>query len=178
MNKFIYILPILVLGWLGYLQFSKPAEKKRDTQIISMKIPDFSLREASLTKWRTDEITTPQDLPRKVMMINIFASWCMACYTEHKQLMTLAQEHNLTIYGIAYNDTDKALVKFFKYRENPYEKVLITPTIYNLNTWDVRGTPESFIIDATGTIRYRHRGPILKQHIDEIILPIIKEISQ
>ena len=178
MNKLIYILPLLILGWLGYLHFSKPAEKARDTRIISMKTPDFLLKEYSVTHGKTSRIFTTKDLPHKVTMINIFASWCMACYREHKQLTTLAQEHNLPIYGIAYSDTEKGLANYFKSLENPYEKIMITPTIYNLNEWEVISTPESFLIDASGTIRYRHRGPILKQHIDEIILPIIKKISQ
>lgn len=178
MNKSIYMLPILVLGWLGYLHFSKPAEKVRDTQIISMETPDILLKEYSITHGKTNKIITSKDLPHKVMMINMFASWCMACYREHRQLVTLAQEHNLPIYGIAYNDTEKGLASYFESLENPYEKIMITPTIYNLNEWGTRSTPESFLIDASGTVRYRHRGPILKQHIDEIILPIIKKISQ
>ncbi len=178
MNKLIYMLPLLILGWLGYLHFSKPAEKVRDTRIISMEIPYFSLQEYSVTHRKINEIITSEDLPHKVMMINIFASWCMACYREHQQLVTLAQEHNLPIYGIAYSDTKKGLTNYFKPLKNPYKKIMITPAIYNLNEWGVISTPESFLIDASGTIRYRHRGPILKQHIDEIILPIIKKISQ
>lgn len=178
MNKIIYILPILVLGWLGYLHFSKPAEEIRDTQLISMDVPYFSFKEASLTKWRTNNTITSDDLPHKVMMINFFASWCISCYQEHDQLVALAEKHNLTIYGIAHNDTEKSLGKFFKHRKNPYTKLLITPTIYNTNQWGVSGMPESFILDVSGKIRYRHKGPILKQHVDEIILPITKEISQ
>ncbi|PCI55967.1 MAG: hypothetical protein COB36_04010 [Alphaproteobacteria bacterium] len=178
MNKFIYILPALVLGWLGYLHFSKPAEEIITPQIISMKIPDFSFKEISLTQKKTNRIITSKTLPHKVMMITVFASWCGVCSQEHPQLITLAQEHNLSIYGIAYNDTQKALINYFRYNENPYEKIALTPTIYNLNKLEIRGTPESFLIDANGMIRYRHRGPILKQHIEDIILPIIKEISQ
>lgn len=178
MNKFIYILPILILGWLGFLHLSKPVEKERDTQIISMKMPDFSLQEISVAYGKTGAMITSDDLPHKVMMINLFASWCPTCIAEHKHLVTLAQKHNLTIYGVAYNDTEKGLSKFFKHRQNPYKKILIPPTIYNFNEWDIRGTPESFLVDANGVIRYRHRGAITDQHIDEIILPIIKKISQ
>lgn len=179
MNKIIYILPIIVLGWLGYLQFSKPAEKDRNTQLISMDVPDFSFKEAALTKWQNNNnIITTKDLPHEVMMINIFASWCAACYREHDQLVRLAEKHNLTIYGIAHNDTEKSLGKFFENRKNPYNKLLITPTIYNTNKWGVIGMPESFILDANGKIRYRHKGPILKDHVDGIIIPIIKEISK
>ncbi|PCJ98584.1 MAG: hypothetical protein COA45_07655 [Zetaproteobacteria bacterium] len=178
MNKFIYMIPILVLGWLGYLHISKPMEEDRDLQLVSMTVPEFSLEEISPTYGITNKIVESRNLPHKVIMINIFASWCMACLREHRQLVTLAEEHNLSIYGIAYNDTEKAIIKFFKHRENPYEKIALTPTIYNLNEWDMTGTPESFLIDANGMIRYRHKGPILKQHVEDIILPIIKEISK
>ncbi len=168
----------MVMAWLGYLQISKPEEEKIDTTLISVDVPEFSFKEASLTKWRTNNIVSSNDLPRQVMMINIFASWCMACYREHKQIVELAEKHNLTIYGIAYNDTEKALAKFFKKRKNPYSKLLITPTIYNTNIWGMTGMPESFIVDVNGKIRYRHKGPILKQHVETIIIPIIEKLSK
>lgn len=177
MNKIMYMLPVLILGWLVYLQISKPVENI-DIRMISMNVPEFSLQEISLTYGKTGRIITEKDLPHKVIMINFFASWCTACHREHKQLMLLAEKHNLTIYGIAYNDTEKSLIRSFRHRPDPYEKIAITPTIYNLNEWDIHSMPASFLIDANGTIRYHHKEAILEQHIEDIILPIIKEISQ
>ena len=42
----------------------------------------------------------------------------------------------------------------------------------------VYGVPETFIIDRSGNIRYRHVGPILEYDMEKIILPIIIKIKQ
>ena len=34
--------------------------------------------------------------------------------------------------------------------------------------WGVYGVPETFVIDGTGKIRYRHVGPIMPQDMDQI----------
>ena len=180
MNKIMHILPILILGYLGYLGYlhiSKPV-KSTDLQMISMKVPEFALKEALLSGAKSDRILTEKDLPREVMMINVFASWCTACAREHHQLMILSKKYDLAIFGIAHNDTEKALIKSFKHRGNPYQRVAITPTIYDFSAWGKVSTPESFLIDANGIIRYRHKGAILKDDLENIILPVLKEISQ
>jgi len=37
--------------------------------------------------------------------------------------------------------------------------------------------PETFLIDKAGIIRYRHTGPVTKNDMDEIILPLVKKLN-
>jgi cytochrome c biogenesis protein CcmG/thiol:disulfide interchange protein DsbE len=39
--------------------------------------------------------------------------------------------------------------------------------------WGVYGVPETFLVDADGTILLRHAGPIDRRVLDEVLLPAI-----
>jgi len=44
--------------------------------------------------------------------------------------------------------------------------------------WGVYGYPETFVIDRTGRIRYKHIGPIMPEHLAETIRPILESLKQ
>ena len=175
MNKFIYILPIVICLTLVYMDFSKSLNNA-NSRLISRPVPKFELLAFSENK-HSNDVVKSQELPDEPMIINIFASWCPTCIIEHPQLMDLADKHGVTIYGIAYQDTMDGLSKMLTQRGNPYEKIAVAPQIYNFNPWDLRGTPESYILDAKGIIRYHHQGPISQEHVETIILPLLEELE-
>ena len=41
----------------------------------------------------------------------------------------------------------------------------------------VYGTPETFIVDKTGVIRYKHTGPLTPQLLRDDILPRVKQLE-
>ena len=43
--------------------------------------------------------------------------------------------------------------------------------------WGVYGVPETFVIDKTGTVRYKKVGPLTREAIDEKILPLLKQLE-
>jgi cytochrome c biogenesis protein CcmG/thiol:disulfide interchange protein DsbE len=43
--------------------------------------------------------------------------------------------------------------------------------------YGVYGVPETYVIDKTGVIRYKHIGPVTRQALDEKILPLVKELE-
>jgi len=40
--------------------------------------------------------------------------------------------------------------------------------------WGVYGVPETYVIDADGTVKYRHAGPLTREVIDQRLMPLIE----
>ena len=109
-------------------------------------------------------------------MVNIWASWCVSCRAEHRLLNAMANQ-GINIYGINYKDELADARRWLNAYGNPYVKSAHDITGRAGIDWGVYGTPETFIIDQTGTIRYKHTGPINSYEMEKVIVPIVKKIQ-
>lgn len=117
------------------------------------------------------------DLKGKVSLVNVWASWCPPCRIEHPVLMTLAQQ-GVTIYGINYKDKPEDAGQFLSQLGNPFKQVGVDSTGRAAIDWGVYGYPETFVVDASGRIRYRHVGQIYPHQLESLILPLLKQATQ
>ena len=103
-----------------------------------------------------------KDLGGKAVFLNFWASWCVPCRAEAKDLEAAWQrvkDRNMLFLGVAVQDTEKDSRAFLKEFNITYP-----------NGWDeagqiavnygVWGVPESFFIDPQGRITYKHVGGI------------------
>ena len=109
-------------------------------------------------------------------LINIWASWCVACLSEHPLLMQFAQTSAFPIYGINYKDQRDDALQWLAHHGNPY-----TMSLYDIDghvgiDWGVYGVPETFVIDHLGTIHYKHIGPVDERLIQETLIPLLKTL--
>ena len=44
--------------------------------------------------------------------------------------------------------------------------------------WGVYGVPETFLVDKTGHIRYKHVGPLTEADIENTILPLVARLRE
>lgn len=116
------------------------------------------------------------DLKGKVSLVNVWASWCPPCRIEHPVLMTLAQQ-GVTIYGINYKDKPEDAARFLRELGNPFKQIGADTTGRAAIDWGVYGYPETFVVDASGRIRYRHVGQIYPQQLDSLILPLLRQAA-
>jgi cytochrome c biogenesis protein CcmG/thiol:disulfide interchange protein DsbE len=180
MSKFIHALPLLILIVLFTLFALKLAqEQNKELTLTSKAVPEFSydLYQPGQALPENPDQLTHTDLVGDVQMVNLFASWCTPCIAEHPNLMTLANQHDLSITGIAYKDDPAAIDNFIKTLGNPYKKIVLDTNGQSFFQWGVTGMPESFILDKTGTIRYHHIGIITSDDINNKILPILEILS-
>lgn len=106
------------------------------------------------------------------IIVNFWASWCGPCRVEHDDLMRL-KEQGVRIVGIAYKDKPEASQRFLRELGNPFAEVGQDAGRAAIN-YGLAGVPESFVIAADGTIRYKHVGPINPGELEGKILPALE----
>lgn len=158
MKKIIDALPLVVFASLIIVLFSFLSDKddQLETALIDSSFPDFNLGSLS----DDSRLLTKQDIIKLPALINVWATWCIACRVEHPFLMKLKEESRLTIYGLNYKDNKLKALDLLERDGNPFEF-----SIYDFEgrlaiDLGVYGAPETFFIDKNGLIRERHVGVI------------------
>ena len=111
------------------------------------------------------------DLGGKPALVNFFASWCLPCRAEHATLAGLAASGDVPLYGIAYKDRPAESQRFLGELGDPYQRIGIDAEGRTAIDFGVYGVPETYIVDATGAIRYRWVGPLTADALSTEILP-------
>ena len=117
-----------------------------------------------------------KDFSQGITLVNFFASWCAPCREEQPALMALARQPGVTLDGIAYKDKPADARRFLDNLGDPYRQIGIDQDGTTAINFGVYGVPETYVIDGTGHIRYRHVGPLSEQDVDRKILPLIVHI--
>ncbi len=158
MKKIINALPLVVFASLIIVLFSFLSDRddQLETALIDSSFPEFKLGSLS----DESRILTKQDIIKLPALINVWATWCIACRVEHPFLMKLKEESRLTIYGLNYKDNKLKALDLLERDGNPFEF-----SIYDFEgrlaiDLGVYGAPETFFIDKNGLIRERHVGVI------------------
>ena len=120
---------------------------------------------------------SPSDLRGQVWLLNVWASWCVSCRQEHPVLMDLARSGVVPLIGLDYKDAREDARRWLAQHGDPYRlSVLDTDGRVGID-YGVYGVPETYVIDAVGTIRYKHIGPISVEVLHGKILPLVRELQ-
>lgn len=111
-----------------------------------------------------------------ISLLNVWASWCDSCRLEHPIILDIARQSNIQVVGLNYKDQRESGINFLKKMGNPYSAVLYDPDGMLGQQIGVYGTPETFIIDKKGVVRYKFVGPITLDVWQKIISPQIQKI--
>ena len=117
---------------------------------------------------------TQADLKGAPVLVNFFASWCAGCQDEHPYLMQLTQNGQVKLLGIDYKDAESDLRTWIGRRGNPYGQILTDLEGRAGIDWGVYGVPETFVLDAKGTIVYKQVGPMTPEVWEHDIKPLLK----
>lgn len=113
-----------------------------------------------------------------VALINVFASWCEPCQTEHEVLMNLSKTGKVAIFGIAWKDQPEKVAPWIAASGNPYQAIGIDTYGDATMALALTGVPETLIVDTQGIIRYHRSTPLTDDIVDTTILPLVEELSQ
>ncbi|MFC5438441.1 DsbE family thiol:disulfide interchange protein [Rhodanobacter ginsenosidimutans] len=111
-------------------------------------------------------------------LVNVFASWCVACGEEHPVLMAEGRGLGITLIGYNYKDDPTDAKAWLAQHGNPYDQVITDRSGHTAIDFGVYGAPESFLVDARGVIRYKHIGPFTAEVIATELAPAIAALRK
>ena len=118
-----------------------------------------------------------EDMRGKVWMLNVWASWCVACREEHPLLVVFSKRRVVPIYGLNYKDQRGDAKAWLARFGNPYDASLFDDEGRVGIDFGVYGVPETFVIDQNGVIRMKHIGPLTPEVIATKIEPLLKKLD-
>ena len=173
MNRFhlLLIAFVLLVGlFLGTLN--------RDVSEIPSPLIDNPAPQYELPRVRDTMSTVGSaDYAGQLVLVNIWATWCVGCRQEHQYLNDLATRNIIPIYGINWRDQrDKALVWLEKLGD-PY-----VASAYDVDgrvgiDWGVYGAPETFLVSPDGNVIHKYIGPMHEAAWQNEFMPLIDEYN-
>lgn len=140
--------------------------------LIGKPVPDFALPPV---KGRSLGLAAG-DLRGEVSLVNVFASWCVACRDEHPVLMRLKADGTVPIHGLDYKDKPDDAARWLDTMGDPYTRTGADIDGRVAIDWGVYGVPETFVVDTHGRIAFKQVGPITPDILDGTILPLIARL--
>ncbi len=142
--------------------------------LIGKRVPAFSLPPVRGEKLGLSS----RDLYGRVSLVNVFASWCVACREEHPLLMALKERGIVPVNGIDYEDKPADVAAWLKRMGNPYARIGDDASGRVGIDWGVYGVPETFLITRDGRIAYKVIGAITPKILAESLLPKIAALGK
>ena len=175
MKRWQFILPLALFGvlllFLGRGLNLNPREVP--SPLIGKPAPAFTLPRLD------DPAKTigPADLKGQVWLLNVWASWCVACREEHPLLVEFARRKLAPIYGLNYKDGRADAQRWLANFGDPY-----TASVSDIDgrvgiDFGVYGVPETFVIDKRGVVRFKQIGPVTPSVLRDKIEPLLKQLQ-
>ncbi len=171
-----FLIPLFAfVALLGFLMVGlKLNPREIPSPLIGRPAPAFRL--SQLTDM--GKTVSPSDMLGQVWLLNVWASWCVACRQEHPVLVDLARQNRVPVIGLNYKDTREEGVKSLMQMGNPYRMSAFDPDGRVGIDYGVYGVPETFVIDKNGVVRMKYIGPLTPQMVSDNLLPFIDELNR
>ncbi|MDA8390388.1 MAG: DsbE family thiol:disulfide interchange protein [Gammaproteobacteria bacterium] len=112
-----------------------------------------------------------------VVLLNVFASWCVSCRQEMPVLIRLQSLHVVRLVGVDYKDTRKGLQRYLRVFGNPYSLVVNDKRGMAVINWGIYGVPETFVVNKQGLVAYKFVGPITWRRLKDKLLPLVHRLQ-
>ena len=170
-----YLVPFgifaILIGFLAMGLGLKPHEIP--SPLINKPAPAFSLPLLDDPQQKL----SAQDMRGKVWILNVWASWCVACRIEHPLLVEFSKTATVPLYGLNYKDKREDALRWLANFGNPYTRSLSdTEGLVGID-FGVYGVPETFVIDKEGVIRKKQIGPVTPEVLRDDILPLLRKLN-
>ena len=159
------IVPLAFVGFIAYAVFGK-----QSNVTAGETVPDFSAK-----TFEGETVRLSQFAGRPVF-INFWASWCVPCRQEAKDLAITHERYadtDLVMIGVNSEDLRPDALKYLDQYGIRYLNVRDTGTRIGKQTYGVRAYPETFLVDRQGRLVERVFGPMtsgeMKDRIDRLL---------
>ncbi len=170
-----YIIPLLLFVVLAvFLALGlKLNPREIPSPLINKPAPVFSLPVLG----NPEQSFSPNQLKGKVWLLNVWASWCVSCRSEHPVLNEFSRTHDVIIVGLNYKDDARAGQQWLAELGNPYFLSVMDQDGRVGIDYGVYGVPETFIIDKKGLIRFKFTGPVSMKAVNETFIPLLQQLQ-
>ena len=167
-----------IIVWVGLILFLVVLffglyNNQQNPLKVGGKAPDFTLVTFDGKEYRRSE------LAGKVIVVNLWASWCRPCEQEAPDLEAAWRYYqprgDVIFLGVAWTDTDKKSREYLDRFEITYPNGPDLGTrIYQ--AFHATGVPETYVIDRQGVLVYTRFSPFTSlDEIKEAIDPLLDE---
>jgi len=139
--------------------------------LIGKPAPQFSLPPV---QGRSAGFSTADLKQGEMVLVNVFASWCVPCREEHPLLMDLARSGTVKIYGINQRDRPDDAERWLAAFGDPYVRAGADLDGRASIDWGVYGVPETFLVDSQGCILAKHISVLTRKVLERDFLPIMR----
>ncbi|AXK71736.1 DsbE family thiol:disulfide interchange protein [Lysobacter sp. TY2-98] len=166
-------IPLAIFGLLAVLlaagvwQSRKPDREALPSPLIGKATPEFALPSLH----QPERAVRAADLRGAPYVLNVWGSWCPACREEHPVITRFAETKRVRIVGYDLKDAREDALRWLEQFGNPYWLVIADEPGTTAIDFGIYGAPETFLIDATGRIRWKHVGPLTDAIIANELLP-------
>lgn len=168
-KTYVPVLVFLLLAMVFYAGLGRDTERL-DSPLIGRAMPAFSMPDLN------GDTRTAADLRGEIRLLNVWATWCIACRVEHPVLVRIAEQEGIALVGLNYKDDADAARQWLRERGDPY-RFSIRDEQGSLGLdLGVYGAPETYLIDADGIIRDKHVGVVDERVWQDILLPRIQAL--
>ena len=138
-------------------------------------LPVFSAGQPPLARAVGDTIRL-EGMKGQVLVLNFWASWCLACRDEHQALSEVAQQYagsRAHFVGVLYNDIPRNGLAWIEQMGGQSYPSVEDPRARTAIEYGLYGVPETFFVGPDGRIAYKHVGPVsaslLRQKVDSLL---------
>jgi len=164
---FAILIPLFVVG-LGKDPRALPST------FLGKTAPAFSLpqlRDAT-------RLVSNESFSGTIVLINFWATWCVGCRQEHDFLLQLQANNIIPIYGINWRDDRTKAIGWLQQLGDPYVVSGFDGGNHTGIDWGVYAAPETFLVDASGTVIYKLLGPLTSDTWQKEFVPRINAANE
>jgi len=162
---------IIWVGLIGLLAIM--ALRLRQTQNpmaeVGKRIPELSFQFFNGYEYAGYSQLSLSDLHGKVVIINVWASWCKPCEQEALELQKFweaYQDRDVVLIGVDYVDTPSGALTYMKKFKITFPNAPDLHSAISSKLNRNMGVPETYFIDREGVLQYVQIGPFLA--VDDI----------
>ncbi len=111
-------------------------------------------------------------------VLNVWGSWCAACREEHPILTKFAETKRVRVIGYNWKDEPADALRWLEKLGNPFVLVLSDIEGRTAIDWGVTAAPETFLVDASGVVRWKYSGALSQRVIDTQLIPELEKVER
>lgn len=165
----IILVPVLLIGLIYLALGLRENPKEIPSPLVGKTFPEYNTQDLDGEEFRLSGIDA------RPMIVNVWASWCVACRTEHPVINKLSRQYGdrVRFIGLNYKDKLDDAKRWLDQYGDPYARSAFDHNGRIGIDLGVYGVPETFFVSTDGRIIDKHIGPltepVLTQKLNELL---------